>query len=344
VRHAAATSLTLDQNRSMPAVRSGHESSVQNFEIGIVGGGPAGLSAALWSARYGHTVALIDSGDPRNWESRGINGFLGMPGIRPADLRGKGRDELRSYGVTLIDAIVLRVERQAELAAAFDTRGESRFVFNIEGGRSVRTGRVLLAIGMRDVWPDIPGLAHVYGANAHVCPDCDGYEARDKRVVVVGHGARAVTMALALTTWTTKITIMTNGRDADMEDAELQDTLASNGISVRTDTILRLGHVADEISCLHLASGEALDIDKLFFTLAQFPADDLGAQLGCDRDRGGHIIVGEHYMTSVPDVFAAGDITPGPQLAIRAAAAGAVAAMAMHKSLVPDRRTLIEQR
>jgi len=313
-----------------------------SFDIGIVGGGPAGLSAALWSARYGHSVVLIDSGDPRNWESRGISGFLGMPGIRPAELRGKGREELKSYGVSLIDAVVLRVARLADDVVAHADFRESGFVFSIEGGFNVQTRRVLLAIGMRDVWPDIPGLAHVYGANAHVCPDCDGYEASDKRVVVVGHGQRAVTMALALTTWTSKITIITNGSDADMDDAELQDKLAFNRIAVRTDAILRLAHVGDEIACLHLANGEALDIDKLFFTIAQYPADDLGEQLACERDRGGHIIVSEHYATSASDVFAAGDITPGPQLAIRAAAAGAVAAMAMHKSLVPDRRKLAD--
>ena len=92
-----------------------------------------------------------------------------------------------------------------------------------------------------------------------------------------------------------------------------------------------------------MASGEQLDIDKLFFTLAQFPAADLGEQLGCARDRGGHIIVDEHYATSVADVFAAGDITPGPQLAIRAASAGAVPAMVIHKSLVQDRRMLSDQ-
>ncbi len=327
----------------MPAPTLGLHPAMPTFDIGIVGGGPAGLSAALWSARYGHSVVVIDSGDPRNWESLGINGFLGLPRIRPAQLRRKGRAELRSYGVTLIDSMVLRVERDATSGVAEDEHDEARFAFEIQGGTSVHTRRVLLAIGMKDVWPDIPGLAHVYGANAHVCPDCDGFEATDKRVVVVGYGPRAVSMALALTTWTDTITIVTNGCDAAMDDPELEEKLVANGIAVRTDAISRLSHVGEEISSLHFASGEALDIDKLFFTLAQFPADDLGAQLKCARDRGGHITVDEYYATSVPDVYAAGDITPGPQLAMRAAAAGAVAAMALHKSLVPAHRKLMEQ-
>ncbi len=315
-----------------------NQATGQPFDIGIVGGGPAGLSAAIWSARYGHSVVVIDSGDPRNWETRGINGFLGMPGIRPAELRGNGREELRTYGVTLIDAMVQGIQRIGDGIDSDDVQ----FAFDIEQGQSVRARRVLLAIGMRDVWPDIPGLSQVYGANAHVCPDCDGYEARDKRVVVIGHGKRAASMALALTTWTPEITIVTNGCPADIDDDELQQKLDGSGIAVRTDQISRLGHDGNAISSLYLANGEAMDVDKLFFTIAQFPADDLGAQLACDRDSGGHIIVSDYFATSVDGVFAAGDITPGPQLAVRAASAGAVAAMAMHRSLVPPHRKLAE--
>ena len=311
------------------------------FDIGIVGGGPAGLSAAIWSARYGHTVVVIDSGDPRNWETRGINGFLGAPGIRPAELRGIGRDELSGYGVSLIDAVVQRIDVVED--GLVTSNAEIEFEFRLDQRRSVRARRVLLAIGMCDAWPDIPGLSQVYGANAHVCPDCDGYDARDKRVAVIGHGRRAVAMALALTTWTSMITIVTNGDAADLDDdPELQQKLDSCGITMRTDRVARLGHIDNQITSLYLANGEALDIDKVFFTIAQFPADDLGAQLGCARDHGGHIVVSEQFAASVSGVFAAGDITPGPQLAIRAASEGAVAAMAMHRSLVPEHRKLRE--
>jgi thioredoxin reductase len=318
------------------------------FDIGIVGGGPAGLSAAVWSARYGHSVVLVDSGDPRNWETRGVNGYLGLPGIRPAELRGRGRDELRKYDVSLVDATVLRVEHDDEpvngnghaIPDGDSDDGDTPLVFRIEGGDSVRARRVLLAIGMRDVWPDIPGLDRVYGANAHVCPDCDGYDAQDKKTVVIGHGKRAVAMALALTTWTSDITIATNGASPDFDDEELSEKLDACNVQVVTEPIIRVDCKGRDISCLALDGGASLPADKVFFTLAQYPADDLGVQLGCERDRGGHIIVSEHYATSVTSVFAAGDITPGPQLAIRAASAGAVAAMAMHRSLVPAHRKL----
>ncbi|HET7372959.1 MAG TPA: NAD(P)/FAD-dependent oxidoreductase [Gemmatimonadaceae bacterium] len=300
------------------------------FDIGIVGGGPAGLSAAIWSARYLHSVVLVDSGDPRNWETRRINGFLGFEGIRPPDLRANGRDLCRKLDVDLVDAIVLHVEQL----------GDDDFVLCLEGGERIRTRRLLLAIGIRDVWPDIPGLAHVYGANAHVCPDCDGYETRGKKVVVIGNGRRAVGMALNLTTWTDDIIICTNGRPPELDEQEYCDKLDALNIPVLTERIETVCYEGSTIHCLKLADGMQLDTDKLFFTIGQYPADDLCAKLGCERDDEGHVIIDEHGHTSVPNVFAAGDITPGPQLAINAAAEGAAAALAMHKSLVPESQKL----
>jgi thioredoxin reductase len=300
------------------------------FDIGIVGGGPAGLSAAIWSARYLHSVLLIDSGDPRNWETRGINGFLGLEGIRPSDLRARGREVCRTLGVNLIDTIVLRLEQPAD----------DEIVICLKGGGRSSVRRLLLAIGVRDVWPDIPGLDHAYGANAHVCPDCDGYESRGKKVVVIGNGRRAVGMALNLTTWTHDIIICTNGRPAEMDEREYCEKLDSLNIPVLTQPITRVCCEGNRIHCLMLADGMQLDTDKVFFTIGQYPADDLGVQLGCDRDDEGHIIVDEHCQTSVVNVFAAGDVVPGPQLAITAAADGATAALSMHKSLVPESRKL----
>ncbi|HEV8496797.1 MAG TPA: NAD(P)/FAD-dependent oxidoreductase [Gemmatimonadaceae bacterium] len=302
----------------------------QQYDIGIVGGGPAGLSAAIWSARYLHSVLLVDSGDPRNWETRGINGFLGAEGIRPPELRTRGRELCRNLGVELVDAIVLRVEQTSD----------EEFAICLEGGGRRVVRRLLLAIGVRDVWPDIPGLDHVYGANAHVCPDCDGYEARGKKVVVIGNGRRAVGMALNLTTWTNDIIICTNGRPPELDEPEYCEKLDALNIPVLTQPIAKVCREGSSIHCLMLADGMQLDTDKVFFTIGQYPADDLGVQLGCERDDEGHIIIDMHCHTSVINVFAAGDVTPGPQLAITAAADGATAALSMHKSLVPESRKL----
>jgi len=164
----------------------------QFYDVSIVGGGPAGLAAALWLARYLHKVVVVDSGDPRNWETRGINGYLGHQGIKSPELRALGREECTNFGVEFVDGIV---------DTAVDEPGEL-FSIQLRGGMAIKARRILLAIGIKDVWPDIPGLERCYGETVHVCPDCDGYETRDKKTVVVGKGRKAVGMALALMTWT----------------------------------------------------------------------------------------------------------------------------------------------
>jgi thioredoxin reductase len=299
-------------------------------DVAIVGGGPAGLSASIWLARYLHSVVRVDSGDPRNWETRGVNGFLGLPGIRPAELRGRGRDEARAAGATLVDGVCDTVRRG----------DDGIFELALAGGELLRARRLLLAIGLKDVWPDIPGLEQVYGANAHVCPDCDGRECVGKKVVVIGSGRKAVGLALDLTAWTRDIIICTNGEPATLDLPEYCTKLDALNIPVLESRVTCVRHSGSRVHSLDFENGLALDTDKIFFAIGQYPADDLGAQLGCERDKDGHIVVDDAYHTSVRDCFAAGDIIPGPQLAIAAAADGAIAALAIHKSLVPMERRL----
>lgn len=307
----------------------------RSFDVAIIGGGPAGLTAAVWLARFLHSVVLIDSGDPRNWETRSVNGFLGLPHIRPPELRQLGREEGRNYGVELIDDIVV----------ASVKLNDEEFALELAEGESLRARRLLLAIGIRDVWPDVPGLEHTFGQNAHVCPDCDGYDARGKKIVVIGSGRRAVGMALNLTTWTRDIIICTNGRPPGLDLPEYCEKLDALNIPVITEPILRVVCEGSSIHSIELGDGMHLDAEKVFLAIGQFPADDAGTklslQLGCSRDEEGHVIIDEHYHTSVYNVFAAGDIVPGPQLAITAASDGAIAALAIHKSLVPEGRKLV---
>ncbi len=300
------------------------------YDVAIVGGGPAGLCAALWLARYLHKVVVVDSGDPRNWETRGINGYLGHHGIRSPELRAIGREEGAKFGVDYVSGIV---------DEAINETGEL-FAIRLREGTVIEAQRILLAIGIKDVWPDIPGLERCYGETVHVCPDCDGYETRDKKTVVVGKGRKAVGTALALTTWTRQIVICTNGEKPDM-DQKLLDQLKTLNIPVLDQPITCLVSKSSEISGIELKDGMSLDCERLYFAIGQYPADDLGAQLGCKRDELGRLVIDERNHTSVKNVYAAGDIAPGPQVAIVAAASGAVAAVAIHASLVPEGRTLL---
>ncbi|MFL5529155.1 MAG: NAD(P)/FAD-dependent oxidoreductase [Gemmatimonadaceae bacterium] len=299
------------------------------FDVAIVGGGPAGLCAALWLARYLHKVVVIDSGDPRNWETRGINGYLGHQGIRSPELRAIGHAEGAKYGVEFVSGVV---------DTAVNETGEL-FAVCLRDGKVIEAQRLLLAIGIKDVWPPIPGLDKCYGETVHVCPDCDGYETRDKKTVVVGKGRKAVGMALAITTWTRQIVICTNGEPPEM-DEKLLDQLKVLNIPVLDAPIKCALSREGEIAGIELEGGMSLDCERLYFAIGQYPADDLGAQLGCKRDPQGRLVIDQHNHTSVTNVFAAGDIAPGPQLAIAAAASGAVAAVAIHASLVPEARKL----
>ena len=301
-----------------------------SYDVTIVGGGPAGLAAALFLARYLHSVVLIDSHDPRNWEARGINGYLGLHGITPPELRERGRAEAARYGAKLIDGCVSTVRRETD----------DLFVTTLDGGKAFTSRRLMLAIGIKDVWPQVPGLDECYGQTVHHCPDCDGHEARDKRTVVIASGRSAAGMAFSLTTWTRDITICTNGKPAGIEP-RVRAKLDALRIPVVERPLVRLEADGSNARALILDDDSVVECDRIFFAIGHYPADDLGVQLGCKRDDEGLIVVDDKYRTSVVNVFAAGDITPGPHLAIAAAGGGAVAALAMHASLVPDERKLV---
>lgn len=303
--------------------------TAKRYDVAVVGGGPAGLCAALWLARYLHDVVVIDSGDPRNWETRGINGYLGHQGIRSPELRAIGREECGKFGVDFVDGIVDRTLNEP---------GE-RFELCLRGGMTIEAERILLSIGIKDFWPDIPGLDRCYGETVHVCPDCDGYETRDRKTVVVGTGRKAVGMAFALGTWTKQIVICTNGEKPEMSQV-LLDKLKALNIPVLEAPIKGVVSKSKEIIGIDLEGGMSLDCERLYFAIGQYPADDLGAQLGCKRDDLGRLVIDERNHTSVKNVYAAGDIAPGPQMAIVAAASGAVASIAIHASLVPEARKL----
>ena len=304
-------------------------SKSEHFEVAIVGGGPAGLSCGAWLGRFLHKTVLIDSGDPRNWESSAVNGFLGLPGIHPAELRERGRVQCQMFDVQLVDGCVGRARRVAA----------ERFELQLDSGPRFTAQRLVLAFGLQDAWPNVPGLEHCYGRSAHHCPDCDGYEARGKRTVVIGNNRKAAALALALTTWTCEIIICTNGQPCGIDNQNFAKLNALN-IPVLETKVRRAVSQERHLRWLELEDGMQVDAEKLFFAVHHLPGDDLGAALGCERDDDGLIIVDETCRTSVEHVFAAGDITPGAQLAISAAADGAIAAGAVHRSLLPAERRL----
>lgn len=304
------------------------------YDCIVIGAGPAGLSASLFLARYLRRTLTFHHNSPRNEYAHGVHGFLGHHGIRPAELLAKGRDEVTAHGGLIVEACVEAVENV----------GPEHFrVFAASEGTEPRTfdaRRLLLATGLRDLTPDCPGFREFYGTSVHHCPDCDGYEVRDKRVAVLSHNQSSVAFATKLLTWTKQLTLLTDHHEIPADD---RAKLADFDIPVRTQAVVGLeGDTATrQLARVVFAEGGPLECDALFFNLGTELATDFHEKLGCRLDdESGLIWVDRTRQTSVEGVYAAGDNTPNSQLAIVAAAEGARAAIQIHQSLIRDERPI----
>ncbi|HEX8294023.1 MAG TPA: NAD(P)/FAD-dependent oxidoreductase [Pyrinomonadaceae bacterium] len=302
------------------------------FDCIVIGAGPAGLSASLFLARYRRRVLTFHHNSPRNVYSHGVHGFLGHHGILPTELLARGREEVTAHGGLIVEGCVTRVERLGEECFRVST-GDEKIV-----GQTFDARRLLLATGLRDLTPDCPGFREFYGASVFHCPDCDGFEVTGKRVAVLGNGKKTVGFTLSLLTWTDHLTLVTGGDPGDMTD-EHRAKLAAFDIPVVNRGIVKLEGDAESkrLERARLDDGGVVECDALFFNLGTEPASGFHEALGCRlEEEGGLVWVDEGHQTSVPGVYAAGDLTPRSQLAVVAAAEGAMAAVHIHKSLLPE--------
>jgi thioredoxin reductase len=312
----------------------------QIYDCIVIGAGPAGLSAALFLARYRRRVLTFHHNSPRNIYSHGVHGFLGHHGILPTELLARGRDEVTKHGGLIVEGCVTRVERIAEEHFRVSTGDGEVGAEEVKNAFDAR--RILLATGLHDHTPDCPGFPDFYGVTVHHCPDCDGYEVSDKRVAVLSRGPEAVGFTLNLLTWTDKLTLLTNGEEGDIGE-EHRAKLAHFNIPIMNQRIVGLeGDIETKlIERVRFEDGDALECDALFFNLGTKMSGDLHEGLGCRLDEEcGLVAVDDEQQTSVRGVYAAGDITPHSQLAVVAAAEGAMAAIHIHKSLIPEERRI----
>jgi thioredoxin reductase len=215
------------------------------------------------------------------------------------------------------------------------------FRVHTSDGRTLSARRVLFATGLRDIIPEIPGLLDFYGTSIWHCPDCDGPSVEGLRLGVIGWGRQIAGLCMYLLTWTDRLTVLTHGRPPEMEENAL-DALSRWEIPVRTEAIARLegDEEAGEVRRVVFEDGAALEVDAMFFHIAVGPGSTLAADLGCRADEDGLLEIDREHRTTVPGVFAAGDITPGSRLAVRAAYEGVRAAIGIHKSLIPEDRRI----
>jgi len=293
------------------------------YDVAIVGGGPAGLAAAFWLARYRRRVCVLDAGEARNEAAWAVHGYPGLPDLPPAELRRRLREQAEAAGAEVVTARVTRIEGRK---GAFDVHAST--------APALRARRVLLAYGVRDLVPDVPGLEEALGTSIYHCPDCDGPSMMGCRVAVIGWTRRAATLALFLRTWAGRLELFTHGHPPEL-DRTLLDMLARYHVAVRTERILRLVPAGGRTVSLHLENGEVLGVEGVFFHVGTVPGSDLGERLGCEQTEHGALRTDDRLATTVPGVYAAGDITGHPHLAISAAAQGVHAALAIHRSLLP---------
>lgn len=302
------------------------------YDVIIAGGGPAGLEAALILGRARRRVLLCDTGEPRNATVRSMHGFLSRDGFDPAELRRLAREQLEPYDT---------VERR-QLAVAAADRAKNGFAVTLDDGGEELAKRIILATGVVDELPPIDGLVELWGRSVFNCPFCDGWELRDAPLSVIGAGAAGAWYALHLAGWSRDLVLCTGAARDEIADEDRR-RLSGRGVSLREDPIVRV-EALDETSGVRIvfADGAPLERRAIFTRPPTRQRSDLAAQLACKALEDGSIEVNDLGQTSVPGVYAAGDMARRPGMpfpaaqVIHAASAGGVAAAMSEREIFQD--------
>lgn len=294
-------------------------------DVIIVGGGPAGLNAALILGRCRRDVLLCDAGTPRNAVSPRTWGVFTRDGTPPFEMRARAQADLERYAtVERREVAVVRAERQG-----------SAFEVALADGSRETARKLILATGLHQALPSVEGFEAYWGHGVHSCPYCDGYENRDRPLVAYAHGQSAKGMALELTVWSRDVTLCTDAHATAFTDHDRQ-RLERHGIAVVKTAIQRLEGDGQQPERLVFADGSTRPCHAIFLMPMPCDPSDLITQLGCDLSSKGTVPTGEYETTNVPGLFVAGDASRRVQFAVVAAAEGAMAAFAANTELLRE--------
>ena len=290
---------------------------MSRFDVAIVGGGPAGLAAALVLGRMRRRVLLLDADDPAHAPSEGVQGLFGHDGTPPFELRRIAREQLRPYESVTVRMVAAEAVRKTPdgFSVLADREEDS-------------AGVLLLCTGVRYELPPIEGAAEVWARGVFHCPYCHGWEVRDRPLAA--YGADAAGLALLLTSLSDDVVLLTNG-DSNLESDDASE-LEAAGVVIRDDPVARLESKGGRLARIRFADGSSDDRAGLFFA-PEFTPSPLPAQLGCELDEKGSMVIDDDGRTSVPAVFGAGDATVGKAAVVLAAAAGSRAAYAINAGM-----------
>jgi thioredoxin reductase len=290
------------------------------YDVVVIGGGAAGLSAALVLGRARRRVAVVDAGSPRNAPAAHMHGFLSRDGMPPADLLAAGRAEAAAYGVELIEG------RVAAIDAGFAVR--------LADGRVLSARRILVATGVRDELPEIPGVRERWGRDLLHCPYCHGWEVRDEPLGVLGTLQGSVEHALLVRQWSADVVFFVH--TYDLAEAE-RVRLESRGVRIVLGEVARLVVEDDRLTGVELAGGEVVPRRAVFVRPGNVPhPDGLLDGLGVEVDEHGFASVDATGRTSVAGVWAAGNVVDPRAQVITAAGAGSAAAIAINADLLGE--------
>jgi thioredoxin reductase len=295
----------------------------QSFDAIIVGGSFAGLSAAIYLGRARRSVAVLDTGAPRNRFASASHGFFAQDGADPKAMIATMRTQVAAYPtVTFVDQAATSAQRQ-----------KSGITVTLRDGNTLAARTVLLAHGITDTLPPLPGLANRWGHSVIHCPYCHGYEFSGQRLGVLNMSPMSVHQATLIPEWG-PTTLFLNGAALDADTTAM---LAGRGVEIQPSRVTSVVGEGTALSAIVLADGRECALDALFVSPPYRLASDLASQLGCEIDHGllGPLVVADEMKcTTVEGVYAAGDITREGHTVTFACADGVMAALAIHRSLV----------
>ena len=296
---------------------------MNEYDVVVIGGGAAGLSAALVLSRARRRLLVVDAGEPRNAPAGQMHGFLSRDGLPPGELLAAGRAEVTGYGGEVVQGTVADVVPD----------GRTGFFLRLADGQQVAARRLLVTTGLRDELPDVPGLRERWARDVLHCPYCHGYEVRDRRLGVIGGTPGAVRYAQIVRQWTHDLVYFT---PTDTLSPDERAQLAARAIGIVEGDIAAVVVEDDELAGVGMADGSVVPRDALFVPPRFVPTSQLLVGLGCEVDADGWVVTDPTGRTSVPGVWAAGNVVDPRAQVITAAGAGSAAAIALNADLVDD--------
>lgn len=294
------------------------------MDVIIIGGGVAGLSAAVYLGRFRRQVLVIDGQKPANRFSHAAHGFFTRDGMQPTELLEIGREQLQKYET---------VQIQNGEVASIVPDGDG-FRLALTDGSTYQTQYVLLATGLKDQLPAIDGIEPLWGKSVFTCPFCDGWEQRDQPVAVIANGDAAVHVATLMRELTADLVVCTNAA-AEFTDEQSQ-ILRKKGVRVIETPIARLDANGEQLTQIVFTDGSTLARKTAFIRTWLFQSTDIAEQIGCELNEFGMVKVDEMGRTSIARVYAAGDMTGKARQIINASHQGAWAGISINNEIIKD--------